>query len=89
MGPASITITIDRYRHLLPGGEAEAAALLDPARLHHVMRRDPAERERLQALVDGRGVMGSSEGREVPASHGARSEPSPAAKGGRSRDRRA
>jgi hypothetical protein len=32
----------------------------------HVMRRDPAERERLQALVDGRGVMGSFEGREVP-----------------------
>jgi integrase len=29
MGHASITITIDRYGHLLPGGEAEAAALLD------------------------------------------------------------
>jgi integrase len=29
MGHASITITIDRYGHLLPGGEAEAAAHLD------------------------------------------------------------
>lgn len=29
MGHASIAITIDRYGHLLPGGEAEAAALLD------------------------------------------------------------
>lgn len=29
MGHASISITIDRYGHLLPGGEAEAAALLD------------------------------------------------------------
>ena len=29
MGHASITITVDRYGHLLPGGEAEAAALLD------------------------------------------------------------
>jgi integrase len=29
MGHASITVTIDRYGHLLPGGEAEAAALLD------------------------------------------------------------
>ena len=29
MGHASITVTIDRYGHLPPGGEAEAAALLD------------------------------------------------------------
>jgi integrase len=29
MGHSSITVTIDRYSHLLPGGEAEAAALLD------------------------------------------------------------
>jgi integrase len=29
IGHASITITIDRYGHLLPGGEAEAQALLD------------------------------------------------------------
>jgi len=29
MGHASITITIDRYGHLLPGNEEEAATLLD------------------------------------------------------------
>jgi integrase len=29
MGQASITITLDRYGHLMPGSEAEAADLLD------------------------------------------------------------
>jgi len=29
MGHATITITLDRYGHLLPGNETEAAALLD------------------------------------------------------------
>jgi len=29
MGHASITITLDRYGHLMPGNEAEAADLLD------------------------------------------------------------
>ena len=29
MGHASITITLDRYGHLFPGAESEAAALLD------------------------------------------------------------
>lgn len=29
MGHASITITMDRYGHLMPGNEAEAAGLLD------------------------------------------------------------
>jgi integrase len=29
MGHASITITMDRYGHLMPRNEAEAAALLD------------------------------------------------------------
>jgi len=29
MGHASITITLDRYGHLLPGNEQEAAGLLD------------------------------------------------------------
>jgi hypothetical protein len=36
MGHASITITIDRYGHLLPGGEAEAAELLND---YHARRR--------------------------------------------------
>ena len=29
MGHSSITITLDRYGHLMPGNEEEAAALLD------------------------------------------------------------
>jgi hypothetical protein len=29
MGHASVTITYDRYGHLMPGSEAEAARLLD------------------------------------------------------------
>ena len=29
MGHASVTITFDRYGHLMPGSEDEAAALLD------------------------------------------------------------
>lgn len=29
MGHASVTITYDRYRHLMPGNEEEAAARLD------------------------------------------------------------
>lgn len=29
MGDASVTITYDRYGHLMPGNENEAAALLD------------------------------------------------------------
>ena len=29
MGHASMTITLDRYGHLMPGNEDEAAALLD------------------------------------------------------------
>lgn len=35
MGHASITITIDRYGHLLPGGEADAIALLDAYHQRH------------------------------------------------------
>jgi hypothetical protein len=29
MGHSSITVTLDRYGHLLPGSENEAAGLLD------------------------------------------------------------
>jgi integrase len=29
MGHSSITVTLDRYGHLMPGNEREAAALLD------------------------------------------------------------
>ena len=40
MGHASITITIDRYGHLMPGNEDEAAALLDA----YLERADTAAR---------------------------------------------
>ncbi|MHB1467615.1 MAG: tyrosine-type recombinase/integrase [Solirubrobacteraceae bacterium] len=43
IGHSSITVTIDRYGHLLPGGEAEAAALLDE---YHARRRAAAARSR-------------------------------------------
>jgi hypothetical protein len=29
MGQSSITVTLDRYGHLFPGNESQAAALLD------------------------------------------------------------
>jgi integrase len=29
MGHSSITVTLDRYGHLLPGNESEAAAMLE------------------------------------------------------------
>jgi hypothetical protein len=32
MGHANISITLDRYGHLMPGNEGEAAALLDLTR---------------------------------------------------------
>jgi hypothetical protein len=38
MGHSSITITLDRYGHLLPGNEAEAATLFD-AWLRHAAKR--------------------------------------------------
>jgi integrase len=41
IGHSSITVTIDRYGHLLPGGEEEAAALLDE---YHARRRQEAAR---------------------------------------------
>lgn len=44
IGHASITITIDRYGHLLPGGEADAIALLDTYHNTERGRREPASR---------------------------------------------
>jgi integrase len=41
IGHASITVTIDRYGHLLPGGEAEAAAVLDEYHARRRQRRTP------------------------------------------------
>jgi hypothetical protein len=42
MGHSSITITLDRYGHLMPGNEDEAAALLDA----YLVRADTAARVR-------------------------------------------
>jgi integrase len=41
MGHASVTITYDRYGHLMPGNESEAAALLD-AYLERATKRNTA-----------------------------------------------
>jgi integrase len=41
MGHASVTMTLDRYRHLFPGSEEEAAGLLDA----HLGRCTKAGRE--------------------------------------------
>jgi integrase len=40
MGHASITITLDRYGHLMPGNEEEAAVMLDA----YLARADTAAR---------------------------------------------
>jgi hypothetical protein len=49
MGHANIAITYDRYGHLMPGNEAEAAALLDaylvPIRGERSARRRPRNRD--------------------------------------------
>ena len=49
MGHSSITITLDRYGHLMPGNEDEAAGLLDA----YLARADTAAR---LAQLDGRDV---------------------------------
>ncbi len=48
MGHSSITITLDRYGHLLPGSIQEAAGLLDA-----YLERMPSTRE-LEALAQAR-----------------------------------
>jgi integrase len=48
MGHASITITLDRYGHLFPGSEAEAAELLDG---YLASQREQAERAARAATV--------------------------------------
>ena len=49
MGHANISITLDRYGHLMPGSEAEAAGLFD-AYLSQ-------ERERADEAARGAGVL--------------------------------
>jgi integrase len=55
MGHSSVSITLDRYGHLMPGSEAEAAGLLDA-----YLR---AARER--ADEQARGVTGAQAGASV------------------------
>ena len=43
MGHASVTITLDRYGHLMPGNEGEAAALLDAYVVRAGARTRPAQ----------------------------------------------
>jgi hypothetical protein len=61
--PANISITLDRYGHLMPGSEEEAAGLLDGYL--------EAERERAEAQA--RGATGEQTGEhlanKVPAAH--------------------
>lgn len=40
MGHSSITVTFDRYGHLMPGTEAEGAALLDAFLGEHEEREE-------------------------------------------------
>ncbi len=44
MGHASVSITLDRYGHLMPGSEAEAASLLDAYLTAERKRADEAAR---------------------------------------------
>jgi hypothetical protein len=64
MGHSSITITLDRYGHLMPGSEKEEAAGLLDGYLE-------AERERVEAQA--RGATGEQTGEqlanEVPEPH--------------------
>jgi integrase len=53
MGHANISITLDRYGHLMPGTEAEAAELLDS---YLTAQRERAEEKAREAPIPVRGV---------------------------------
>jgi hypothetical protein len=55
MGQSSITVTIDRYGHLMPGNEKVAAKLLDARELAEVQiwPRPRSCRQRSQAFQPG------------------------------------
>jgi len=56
MGHSSITVTLDRYGHLMPGNEAEAASMLDNY-LHGVDRSaDQANNQHVASPTPGRRV---------------------------------
>jgi integrase len=56
MGHANIAITLDRYGHLMPGSEGEAAALLDS---YLTVQRKRAEEQARQASA---GLTGAQTG---------------------------
>jgi integrase len=66
MGHSSITVTLDLYGHLMPGGEAEAAALADT----YLEAKQERETEKARAAdLDGAGaITGASvaQGTEKP-----------------------
>ena len=59
MGHANISITLDRYGHLMPGSEEEAAGLLDA---YLITQRERAD-ERARAAGDG--LTGELSGEQV------------------------
>ena len=59
MGHANISITLDRYGHLMPGSEGEAAGLLDA-----YLDAEP-ERAEMAARAAGGGLTGELAGEEV------------------------
>ncbi len=63
MGHSSITVTLDLYGHLMPGGEAEAAALADT----YLEAQQQREAERARGAEPG--VTGAPTG--APLAHGA------------------
>lgn len=62
MGHANISVTLDRYGHLMPGSEEEAAGLLDA-----YMR---AQQERAEASARGAEVPSEAEAFSHRVSHG-------------------
>ena len=61
-GHASVAITLDRCRHLMPGSEAEAAGLLDA---HLAAERERNEAGSLGAGGEPTGEKVDTEGRET------------------------
>jgi hypothetical protein len=59
MGDASITITYDRYGHLMPGARREAAALMD-AYLDRAETQRRLRRPRTLTLADSLAVTARS-----------------------------
>ena len=68
MGHATISITLDLYGHLMPGSEAEAAALLDG---YVTAQREAASEAARQADGSGTGAFtGASLALEIGKPHG-------------------